>query len=158
MDLKDSAVLSEQGYFVSEKMMRLGEIIQDYDQNLFLEWIPTDKRVQTDNAAPYRVVHYPPNLPAYVVLFAHESDNPEDILARIFASDNTRGNPIVTMDTRNAASEAFRLKKHAEELEEAADKFHFLLSPSRSKNYVTDVDAKTGEKIKFDAHRFRMAR
>lgn len=154
MLLNDSVVVSEQGYFVSEKMMLLGRILQDYDPYLYLEWIPTDKRLATDNSAPYRVVHYPPGKPAYVVLYANETDVPEHILARVISGDNTIDNPIVRMDMQNAASELFRLKKWQEELEERTDKFHFLFT-SRSKNYVTMKDEKTGEKIKLDSERRR---
>lgn len=155
MLLDNSTVVSEDGYFVSEKMMTLAQILQDYDPYLSLEWIPTDKRVANDNAAPYRIVHTPPGRPPYVVMFAYETDVPEHILARIFENDNTRGNPVARMDLRNAAVELFRLKKWHDQLEESTDKAHFLLT-RRSKNYVNMVDEVTGEKYKLDAHRFRM--
>jgi hypothetical protein len=154
--LDNSAILTDQGYFVSEKMLRLNEIIQDYDPYLVLEWIPPDKRVATDGP-PYRLIHTPPAKPAYVVMHITEieANNPENILARLLAGDNWNKNVLKTIEAKDTAQRLFTLKEHAEALEERHDMMHFLMT-NRSKNWVNWKDPATGEKVKLDAHRRRV--
>jgi hypothetical protein len=155
-NIANSAILTDSGYFVSENMMRLNEILQDYDPYLSLEWIPTDKRAATDGP-PYRIMHYPPNKPAYVVMHITEveSNNPQLILAKLFAGDNWNKNVLKTIEAKEVADKIFRLKEQTEEMEERHDMAHFLLT-NRSKNWVTWKDPDTGDKVKLDDQRRRV--
>lgn len=155
-NLQNSAILTEQGYFVSDKMLRLHEIIQDFDPYLHLEWIPPDKRAAQDGP-PYRLVHAPPASQAYVVMHLTELDanNPENILARLFAGDSWNKDVVKTMDAKNAAHKAFNLKEQQDAMEERHDMAHFLLS-NRSKNWVNWRDPATGERMKLDERRKRV--
>lgn len=155
MDLSQSAILTESGHFVSEKWARLNEILQDYDPYLELHWIPTDKRA-VGNEAPYRIIHNPPNNPAYVVTHAKETDDPVTIFASIIGGDNWKNNVLAKLEAQNAAQEIFDKKKQLDELEESADLAHYLLV--RGGNYVTIRDSKSGELVKLDSQRNRISR
>ncbi len=159
MFLDNSTVLTEGGYFVSEKMERLSRILMDYDPQLSAKRLAMAKAETAENEAPYRLVHRPNDRQSYVVMFIYENDNPETILARIIAGDNWnhrdgQPNALARLDAQNSSAELFKLKKHADDLEEAADKFHFLFT-RRSKNYVNLIDEKTGQKYKLDSDRRR---
>lgn len=155
MDLRSSVVLSESGHFISEKWAHLNELLQGFDPYLELHWIPTDKRI-TDEKHPYRIVHNPPptsRMAPYVVMYARETDSPEEIFARIIAGDNWRSDVQARLDARIKSQELFNRKKHLDEMAESADLAHFLLM--RAGNY-TQIRMPSGELVKFDAHRFRM--
>ncbi len=154
LNLANSAILTESGVFVSENMVRLNEILQDYDPYLELHWIPPKDRVAADNTPPYRIIHCPPGKQAYVVMHITEveANNPQEILARLFAGDNWGKNVLADLEYRDTAAKAFMLKQHAEQMEESHDKFHFLFNTSRSKNYVNWVD-RNGNKVKLNEYR-----
>lgn len=155
MDLRNSVILTEQGYFVSEKWARLNELLQSFDEYLELHWIPTDKRI-VDEKNCYRIIHNPPptsKMAPYVVMYAKESDEPEELLARIISGDNWNGDVQGRFDARIKAKELFRKKAYEDELREASDLAHFLLI--RAGNYTT-IRNSNGELVKFDSHRFRL--
>lgn len=151
----DHATYSEEaGCFVSSKLQRLAEILQDYDPYLSLRWIPPNAR-STEDSLPYCVVHDAPGMKPYVVKYFGELDEPEDILAGIFAGDNNNGDALKRLEAKNAAAEAFRLKDQLDAQMESADMTHFLMT-SRSKNYVNWTDRNTGKKVKLDSNRRRV--
>jgi hypothetical protein len=102
----------ENGNFVSEKQRRIAEILNDYDPNLQLQWIPPGQRSQSDLA--FRVVHMAPGRAPYLVLTASELD--ERLLARVFAADQQRAaqSPLSFVDNYNAALELSRAKEAEE--------------------------------------------
>lgn len=151
----DHAVYSEEAKcFISSKLQRLGEILLDYDPYLTLRWIPPVGRT-SDDSLPYCVVHDAPGAKPYVVKYFGELDDPEDILAQIFAGDNKNQSVLDKLEKKNAAAEAFRMKEQLDAEMEAADMFHFLMT-SRSKNWVKWKDRSTGEVIKLDSDRRRV--
>lgn len=151
----DHAVYSEDAQcFVSSKLQRLAEILADYDPYLSLRWIPPGAR-SSEDSLPYCIVHDMPGKPAYVVKYFGELDDPVDILGQIFSGDNKNQDVLRTLDAKNAAAEAFRMKEQLDAQLEAADMFHFLMT-SRSKNYVQWKDRTTGERIKLDSDRRRV--
>lgn len=151
----DHAIYSEEAQcFISSKMQRLGEILLDYDPYLTLRWIPPNLRTSEDSL-PYCVVHEMPGKAPYVVKYFGELDDPQDILAQIFAGDNDNGNVLRKLEAKNAAAEAFRLKEQMDAAMESADMFHFLMT-NRSKNWVQWKDRTTGEKVKLDSERRRV--
>lgn len=74
------------GHFVSQKQVRINEILRDYDPNLQLQWIPEGQRSESDMA--FRVVCFPPGRSPYAVCFAKEAD--ERLLANVFRADQDR--------------------------------------------------------------------
>ena len=103
----------DNGNFVSENQRRAAEVLQDYDPNLQLQWIPPGQRGPEDKA--FRVVDVSPGRPNYVVCFADECD--ERLLARVFQADQQRNgnNALTYLDNHNAAVELMQKKKHMEQ-------------------------------------------
>lgn len=127
-DIESLPVATEDGHFVSEKHMRLVEVIREYDRNLDVEWIPDGKRSADD--APFRVVHtHPVSGYRYVVCYADDLDGP--LLERIIKMDAQRnGNILSDIDAHNAAIKALAQKKWEEEKAEAIDlAYHIFRSP-----------------------------
>lgn len=152
----DHAIYSQEaGCFISSKLQRLAEILQDYDPDFELRWVPPALRSDVDTSLPYCVVHNQPNHPPYVVMYFDDTVVPEEVLARIFEGDNKNGDVLKKLEAHNAAVEAFRLKEQLDEQMESADMAHFLMT-NRSKNWVKWKDRKTGEIVKLDGERKRV--
>jgi hypothetical protein len=129
-DLDSLPVLTEDGRFVSEKHMRVAEIIRDYDPNLEIEWIPEDKRAAQD--PPFRVVHTNPTTGyRYVVCYADNLDGP--LLERIYKMDAEKhGNILSDVDAHNQAVKALIKKKMEDEMAEANDLAASILRSPKS--------------------------
>lgn len=103
------------GHFVSQKQVRINEILRDYDSTLQLQWIPPDKRSSNDLA--FRVVCFPMGRSPYLVCTAEEAD--ERLLAKVFEADQrTSSNKLNFIENYNAALELVRAKKAEEERQE----------------------------------------
>lgn len=111
---------TETGHWVDENFERLARVIQDYDPNLELRWIPPEHRA---GEKPYRIIDVKHN---YVVFDASETDSPQMILERLFAGDVSKGNPLKRMEAREAAEKTLKLKEAMDQAEEAADQATFL--------------------------------
>lgn len=111
------AIPTDDGRWVSEDHERIARIIQDYDPDLHLAYIPPDKREPGD--VPFAVLHTPPGQPGYIVFTAEYCD--ERILARLFAGDTAKTDVLAGIDTHNAALEAIRLKKQMDYEEERSE-------------------------------------
>lgn len=131
MKLTDSGNIyfpDENGHWVSENQRRIGRILQDYDPNLQLQWIPPNERSQTDLA--FRVVDFRPGCAPYAICFAAECD--ERLLAEVFRSDNTRnGGTLNYIEAHNAAVEAIRMKESMEKNEEANELAYSILHSNK---------------------------
>jgi hypothetical protein len=152
-------IAADNGKLVDEGMERLARVIQDYDHNLTLAWIPPENRSeQVDRARPYVVLdtahrsqEWPQGAP---VIYAGELDSPADILERLWKADNKNGNVLDKLESHNAAVEALRLKALDDRYTDMADQAEFLLK--RAGNYVNWGKDKDGKKIKLDDQRRRI--
>lgn len=102
------------GQALPAEAMRIAEIIQDFDPNLELRWIPPRARTTFDTK-PYAVYHNDPNHPngGYAVSFFAEADH--RIIEALFKMRNTT---IDDIEAEEAAHQAIKMKKEMEELEE----------------------------------------
>lgn len=99
------------GHFVSQNQVRINEILQDYDPNLQLQWIPPDRRSHEDKA--FRVVCFPLGRAPYLVCTADEAD--ERLLARVFEADQVNSpNKLSYIENYNKALELSRAKQAQE--------------------------------------------
>jgi hypothetical protein len=123
----DIAIPTDDGRWVSEKHERIARIIQDYNPDLHLAYIPPDKRDPND--VPFAVIHTPQGKPSYIVFTANECD--ERILERLWETDSAKQGDILSkIDAHNAAVEAIRMKKELDEAEERQDLIsHIVRSP-----------------------------
>lgn len=125
-------VPTDAGRWVSEKYARLAEIVEDYDPQFELRYIPPEHReTLEDKKKCYVIWDLATNSP---VLFASELDEPETILSRLFWSDNKQGNVLDRINAHNAAVEALRLKEEMDRRAEAREKIAWLVGTK--KNYI----------------------
>lgn len=142
--------------FVSQKWMFLAEMIQDYNPSLELRWIPPDKRSNQDRDKPYMVVHQDKHGKDYVVLYASELDQPEEVLERIFLSDMKNGNVLTRMEARNSAKKLFEMREKEEQLAEQEEFTRWLVETNKVN--PTYRDKNSGELIKLDSQLNRVER
>lgn len=122
---------TETGRWVNEHFERLARVVQDYDPQFELRWIPPEARSDPeDRKKPYVIWDLYTNNP---VLFASELDTPEDILARLFECDNKNGNVLERLEAHNNAVRALELKKQMDEAEERQDYIKFLIGTPKNK-------------------------
>jgi len=142
---------TDDGQWVNEGFERLARLIQDYDHNLQLMWIPPDKRTR-DDRKPYVIFD---NQTQHIVTYASELDSPEDILTGLFMADNKHGDVLTRLEAMNNAKTLMEQKARMDQYEEEMDKAEFL---HRSKiNYLKmGKDESTGKLIKMDDERNRI--
>jgi hypothetical protein len=104
------------GEMISRSMNRIQEIIQDYNPDLELVWIPPRDRTAFDRQ-PFAVVHRPVGKPAYIVMFLKEDEVNETLLARLWSHDNSNGDVLTKLEALEAARQAVTLKKQMEDEE-----------------------------------------
>jgi hypothetical protein len=122
MDLTDDGHIyfpTNDGNWVSEKQRRINEILQDFDPNLQLQWIPPGRRNEKDE--PFRVVCFPTNGHPYLICTAMEAD--ERLLATVFSAKqaNKGGNLLSWLDNYNRAKEIYNAKINHERRQEARE-------------------------------------
>lgn len=131
----DPAVLTQEGVFVSDKWLRLSEIIQDVDPYLELRWIPPANRSEKDKGKPYAIVHARPDQAPYIVMFAGELDNPVAILAKLWTGNTAKHDVAANLDAMEKAQKAFELHIEMEKREQAMDEARWFMSTN--KNWIT---------------------
>ena len=121
MNLNESLpIATPDGYFVSQDHIRIAQIIQDFDPELFLVFIPPSKRDHNDpNEKPFALAHMPEGKPSYIVSYFDECD--ERILEFAFMNDTRRHDVLARLEAADAAREAVKLKKMLEEEEMKQD-------------------------------------
>lgn len=123
---------TDDGRWVSEHYERLARVVRDYDPQFYLAWIPPEHRTDPESIKNcYAIVDEVTN---DVVLYAGELDTPEQILARLFDSDNKQGNVLDRIEAHNAAIEAMKMKEKMDIAEEKKDYIAFLMATN--KNFI----------------------
>ena len=128
---------SNDGNWISEKQRRINEILQDYDPNLQLQWIPPGSRNEKDE--PFRVVCFPKNGHPYLVCTAVEVD--ERLLATVFGADQKQhgGNVMTWLDNYNRAKEIYNAKINHDNLQEAHEMSRALIRNTKSSYKIYDA-------------------
>jgi hypothetical protein len=125
------------GHFVSQKQVRINEILQEYDPNLQLQWIPPDQRSHEDKA--FRVVHFAPGRAPYLVCTADDAD--ERLLARVFEADQVNSpNKLSYIENYNNALELTRAKEREEARQEDHELAAAILRSNRSSYRHRGID------------------
>lgn len=123
--------MSQVDEWVSAEFERLAEVIQDYDPNLFLEWIPPEKQIDLiDKKQCFRIVD---DRTKTIVMYADSLCNPVAILEKLWSIDLKHGDVIARMDAHNAAIEALKLKEELDRREEAKDFVKFIAGNTKSR-------------------------
>jgi hypothetical protein len=151
-----AVILSAEGNtYVDQKWSYLAEMIGDYNRQLELRWIPTDKRSRDNRESPYIVVHMDKDGKEYIVLYASNSDTPEDIMTRLFNNDMKHGNVQTRMDNRNRANKLFEMRAKEDELAQQEDLARWLTETNKVNPTYRNSD---GELIKLDSQLNRVER
>lgn len=120
------------GHFVSEKQIRINEVLTDYDPTLQLQWIPVGQRSEEDLA--FRVVCFPLGKPPYLICTAEEAD--ERLLARVFEADQRSSpNKLNFIENYNNARELLNAKQAKEARQEDHELAASILRSNKS-NYM----------------------
>lgn len=154
--MDDVILATEEGRFVSQKWMFLAEMLQDYNPNLELRWIPPETRAVEDRDKPYVVAHTDKQGRSYIVLYASELDQPEEVMTRIIHSDQKHGDVLSRMDVRNNVNKLFELRKREEDLAEKEELARWLVETKKTNPVIRDKE--TGELIKLDGQLNRVSR
>lgn len=101
---------------LAEKGMRIDALLKGIDRYLELMFIPPENRGILDTK-PWAVVHRPPNMPEYYVLYAEDAD--ERLLARVLRADTSKTNVLSEVEALNKAREAMNAKEQADRMAES---------------------------------------
>lgn len=111
-----TVILSEHGA-LPQRVERIAEIIQDFDPDLRLEWIPPEDRTVFDGK-PFRIVHDPGHVPQYVVISLSEDEVDHRVLASLFRSRMDDRNLNAELEAHDAALKAIKLREQLDQQEE----------------------------------------
>ncbi len=122
MDLSGAHVLDPSGHFVSEDHRQIAELINDWDSEIELRWIPPDKR-NFNEEFPYALFHSPMGQQPYIIRKVRFHEVNPGLIAWLWSNDQARGNtnPMAMLEAMDKAQEALRMKKQMEQMEEAND-------------------------------------
>lgn len=117
---------STQQQFINMKHRRIAEILTDYNPHLSLIYMP-HLDTGLEDAQPYAVVHSTPNVEKHIVMFLAADEINETLIARIWAADTSKNDPIAYLEKLEAAQQAVKLREEMDRREEAKDKALFML-------------------------------
>lgn len=139
--------------WISEKQRRVNEILQDFDPNLQLQWIPPGRRNEKDE--PFRVVCMPVNGRPYLICTAMEAD--ERLLATVFQSrqNSNTGNLLTWLDNYNSAKEIYNAKINHDRRQEQHEMAQAVIRNNKSSYLIKN---KHGELIDLERNGCRNSR
>ena len=105
------------GHALSDQHTRIAEIIQDYNPELELAWIPPSDRTAFD-AKPFAIIHNQPDGLRYVVGTFSEAEMDHRIIAHLFKHDVRHNDVHAMVEAENNAKEVLRLKEIQDEHED----------------------------------------
>lgn len=124
-------ILSENGVLPAH-YERIAEIINDYNPDMELVWIPPAERNAFDTK-PFAIRHNPPGKPSYIIGFFSEEQMDHRIIAHLFAHDTTRTDVLSNLEREEAAKQALHMKERMEADEIRKD---FAKSLLKSRKHV----------------------
>lgn len=110
----------EANAFMSERLLRVSEIVNDYDPKLFIAPIPDQLRASNPDKA-YVLVHEQLNGERYLVRALAEEEVSEELLVWLWTHDNEKDDVLARIDARDAAIRAVQMKKIIDEREESKE-------------------------------------
>lgn len=118
-DISDKIPLAtEGGYFVSQEHQRIAEIVNDYDPNLYLLFIPAGRRAEGDK--PYAIMDNGGDDKApYIVAYFDHCDS--RILEHLFMNDVRRHDQMARVEAAELAQQITEAKRRQDEEDAKAD-------------------------------------
>lgn len=128
----DLPTAHEDGRFINANVSRVVELVRDYDHRLDVKWVPPDQRGPNDPAfAVTEKLSDGREVVAFYV--ASESDFNEDVLARIYNSDNAKQDVQKTMEAKN---KAVRAVQEARARDERYAQYDLMVSMVNSRKHT----------------------
>jgi hypothetical protein len=128
----DLPAVHDNGMFISARISRIVELIRDYDPNLDVKMIPAERRGPGD--AAFMITERLRDGREVVAFYVQsECDFNEDVLAKVYESDNAKHDVQSVMESKNKAATAVR---HAREREEREAHYDLMLSMVTSKKHT----------------------
>lgn len=124
---------TENNVIVSSVHQRIAEIINDYNPELTLMWIPPGKRDEIDEHDPFVIVHTMANGSQYPVMWIplEQMDNPQIVLGRLFAGDAAKAGGADRIEKATEAAEKadqiYRAKVASDRWDERMEFLDFAL-------------------------------
>jgi RPA family protein len=105
--------MNDVGAWVSQEFENLAQVINDYDQDLYLEMVPKSQWADLiDKKKIFRIVD---DRNKKIVMYAEALSRPDEILAALWSMDQKHGSVMVRMETMNAAQQALKMKAEMDE-------------------------------------------
>lgn len=139
-------IVTDDGNWVNQKFEDLARILQEYDPNLELGWIPPDKRT-TDEKYPFAILENRDGK-KYIVTYVSESQEPYQVLGHIISIDNRNEIIINRLEAEDAARKLLDQQKFNDSLAEGHEKATFLIASPL--HYLTMGRDKEGKLIRLD--------
>jgi hypothetical protein len=123
----------ETGHLLSAEMLRIAEILQDYNPTLDLVWIPPEDRRVDDTELPFAVRCTPSNgAKPYIVFQLREDEVDHRVLERVFEADTSRNDVLSMLERREAALRLVEMKRKMDEAEERKEFVKSVFSSRKS--------------------------
>lgn len=135
MDITQIAVPLEDGSWASAKVVRIIELIHDYDPAIVVKWIPRDRREPGDDA--FQLFEVRNGKEFSFMSVRDESEFDERVLKRIADADNLLHNVQERMEAHNEMIRELHRRKKAEEFAQAQE-FAAAVFKSPQNTYVHD--------------------
>lgn len=107
----------EAGKFISDRIRRVAEIINDYEHTLFIAPIPDQLRDDEPDKS-YALIHEQRDGKIYCVRKLREDEINEGLIEWVFAHDNNKSDVLAAIEAKDAAKQAMELKIQMEAREE----------------------------------------
>ena len=113
--MPSSFVITEGGRMVDAEVERIAAIIQDYDPNLRLAWVPPENR-EINEEFPFAVLYDNPNTGREELVMRLRADEVDHrVLKRLWENDNRNGNVLDAIETEEAARKAVEYQRMMDE-------------------------------------------
>ena len=119
------------GHALSAQHTRIAEIIQDYNPELELAWIPPNDRTSFDQK-PFAIIHNMPNGSRYVVGTFSEAEMDHRIITYLFNHDARNRDILSDIDRENAAKELLAYKERMDEQQEREEMARAMIRTNKS--------------------------
>lgn len=142
---------SQLGEFISDDHQHLAEILNDYNPNLSLVFIPMKDR-QPGDTKPFAILESRPGFAPQIVRYLSEADmlHPTTVLEWVFVGDTTKNGGaaglIRRMEAHDAADKLMKLKQREAELEDISEHVAFMSTGGRNKLHTIHHNGKKLER------------
>lgn len=116
----------DSGEWINEKFQRIAELINKFNDELFLVWIPYSER-DPSNAKPYAVVHFPRDKQPYPIMVKSEDEIDERIIRDLFRMNQEHHDFQTEMDAANMAAELVKMQEAADRKAERRERHLSIL-------------------------------